>query len=114
MELIQAALGDLTHIDHIDQSLAPVDESTFDRSTVDLVRGMYEEWARSAEGLLERIERVERRSGRLVDAEQLRHSHGRIRAMLSFSLDALEQGHYEAQQPGTPIEEVRRELRARV
>lgn len=109
-EVIRSALGDIRHIENLDESLAPTDPSNFDRRTVALVRGMYEEWARSVESLLTRIARVEERQGPLPDAQALRDALGRTSAMLSISMDRLEHDHHLAQSSGIPIGEVRREL----
>jgi|SRR6185437_8718137 len=110
-ELIESALGEIRHIENLDESLAPSDATEYDRQTVALVRGMYEEWARSVEGLLDRIDRLEHRHGSLPGADALRDAHGRTCAMLNISLERLERDYHLAQSPGVPIEEVRRELR---
>jgi hypothetical protein len=110
-ELIESALGEIRHIENLDESLAPSDAAEYDRQTVALVRGMYEEWARSVEGLLDRMDRLEHRQGPLRGADALRAAHGRTCAMLSITLERLERDYQLAQSPGVPIEEVRRELR---
>jgi len=114
-ELIQSALGEIRHVQNLDESLAPQDPAHFDRQTVALLRGMYEDWARQAEGLLERIAPLERRCGPIEGAQALRDAHGRTRAMLSIPLDRLERAHKDAVEGRTsPVEEVRRELRLRI
>ena len=111
-ELVQSALEDFRHIQNLDEGLAPADPSQFDRQTIALLRGMYEEWTRLAEALLERVDRLEKRGAPVAASDALRDAHGRTRAMLSISLERLEQGHRAAVEgKGIPIEEVRRELR---
>ena len=111
-ELVQSALEDIRHIQNIDEGLAPSDPSHFDRQTIALVRGMYEAWVRAAEALLERIDRLEQSGTTVAASNSLRDAHGRTRAMLSLSLDQLEEGHRAAVGgKGIPIAEVRRELR---
>lgn len=111
-ELIQSALSELGHIQNLDESLAAGDAPQFDRQTVALLRGMYEEWAHQTEALLDRVAQLERGSRTIVGAEALRDAHGRTRAMLSIPLDRLERSHGEAIAGRTvSAEEVRRELR---
>jgi hypothetical protein len=114
IKLIQCALGHLHQIEQLDESLAPADPAEFDRDTVALIYGMYEEWVRAAEALLDRTNPLERRLGPLEGADTLRHACGRTRAMLMVPVERLERDHYLADKPGTPIEEVRRELRTRI
>ena len=110
-ELIRSALSEIRHIENLDEKLAPADSTQFDRRTVALLRGMYEEWARQAEELLDRVGPLER-TGPIAGAEELRNAHGRTRALLSIPLDRLERSHKDAVQGRTvPAEEVRRELR---
>jgi hypothetical protein len=111
-ELVQSALSDIRHIEKLDESLAPADPSDFDRQTIALVRGMYEDWARQAEGLLERLARLEKSGQRVSGDDELQRAYGRTRAMLSIPLDQLESSHKDAVGGrAAPIEEVRRELR---
>jgi hypothetical protein len=111
-ELVQSALDEIRHIEKVDESLAPGESSKFDRQTVALVRGMYEDWSRAADALLDRVTRLERHSRAIPGAESLRDAQGRVRAMLSVSLDRLEEDHLDADGiRGIPIEEVRSELR---
>lgn len=111
-ELVQSAIEEIRHIEKLDEGLAPSDPSHFDRQTIALLRGMYEEWAMDAEALLERIARLEQTGSSIPASDLLRDAHGRTRAMLAISLDELEEGHRAAiTGKGIPIEEVRRELR---
>jgi len=112
-ELIQAALNDIRHIERLDENLAPADPTDFDRQTVAIMRGMYDDWARQTEGLLDRIAPLERTGRLIAGSDELRHAHGRTRAMLSISMERLERGHRDAVAGrAIPIEEVRRGLRS--
>lgn len=111
-ELVQSALEGIRHIGKLDEELAPADPSDFDRQTIALLRGMYEEWVRATEVLLERVDRFERSGTFVAESNGLRDAHGRTRAMLSISLDRLQEGHEAAVTgKGIPIQEIRRELR---
>jgi len=114
-QLVESALSELEQIEKIDQSLAPEDPLQFDRRTVGLLRSMYEQWARETQGLLERVARLEERSGAIAGAQGLRDAHGRTMAMLSISLEHMEEARQQvAEGRLIPIEEVRRELRLKV
>src|SRR5579884_700145 len=89
--LISASLSELQEIKQLDESLSPETPAQFDRQTAALVRGMYEDWARQTEALLDRVRTLEAHTGPLVRAEELRDAHGHVRAMLSVSLDAIEE-----------------------
>ena len=111
-QLIEFALKDLEQVEKLDESLSPSEPSQFDRQMAALVRGLYDQWAREAEALLDRIASLERRAGQIAGSEALRDAHGRIRAMLSISLDDLEESRRQLASGRTvPIAEVRRELR---
>ena len=111
-QIVQSALSEIKSIEKLDQSLVPQDPKRFDRETIALLRETYEQWARGADALLERVSRIEAVSGRVPDSELLRQAHGRTRAMLSIPLDRLERAHYDIVQGRTKsAAEVRRELR---
>ena len=111
-ELLQSSLSEITHIECLDESLAPSDPASFDRRTIALLRDIYETWAKQAESLITHLSKIERLHGPLPGVDDLKRAHGRTRAMLSISLDALERGHRDAVAGRTtPIAEVRRELR---
>lgn len=113
-EMVRSALDEIHHIEKLDESLAPGEPDRFDRRTVALLRGMYEEWARQAEGLLERVARIAAQEP-IAGAEALRDSIGRTRAMLSIPLDRIELAHRAAVEGrGIPAEEVRRGVRVGV
>jgi len=115
MQLIDSALDELRQIEKLDQSLAPQDPLDFDRQTAALIREMYERWVGEAELLLQRVARVESSRGRIASAQLLRDAVGRTRAMLSISLDAMEESRRQVREGRLiPVEEVRRELRAKV
>jgi hypothetical protein len=112
--LVSSALAEIDQIQKLDESLAPQEPLQFDRRTAALVRGMYEKWAQETELLLNRLEAIERRFGRIPEAQNLRDAHGRTMAMLSTSLEDLEQGVRDVAEGRThSINEVRRELHLR-
>ena len=89
-QLVESALGELSQIEKLDQSLAPADPLEFDRKTAALIRGLYEGWAHETESLLDRVGQAERRFGVIAAAVGLRSAFGRTMAMLSISLDDME------------------------
>jgi hypothetical protein len=112
---IESILADLGWIKKIDATLIPSTRAALERPVVALVRGLYEDWARQAEGLLDRVERLQARSQPIDGYEALRDAHGSTRAMLSISLEAMEQARRDLIEGRTvPAEEVRRGLRVGV
>ncbi len=111
LELIQYALAEIRHIRNLDQKILRPNEVVPDRGSLTLLRGMYNEWCQSVEGLLVRIARLEETHGPLAGAKDLRDAHGRTRAMLNISLARLERDREEGKRPGIPIGEVRGALR---
>lgn len=110
-QLVDSALTDLKNIERLDEGLSSANPAQFDRATAALIRGLYDQWAREAEGLLDRISSFELRSRRVPGAEGLRDANGRIRAMLSVSLDHVEEARRQLAEGRTiPLAEVRREL----
>ena len=111
---IQSALADLERIKRLDNSLLPVKVGPLDPTTLKLVWRMYEEWAQNTQTLLNRIEQLEKRVGKIGPKEALWDAYGRLRAMLSVGLDGWVISEEELEEEGIPIEEVRRELRDRI
>jgi hypothetical protein len=112
---IESILADLGWIKKIDATLIPNSKAGLERPLAALVRGLYEDWARQAEGLLDRVEQLQARSKPIGGYESLRDAHGRTRAMLSISLEDMEQARRDLIEGRTvPAEEVRRELRVGV
>jgi len=111
-QLMESALRELDQIKRLDETLMPDSTAVSDRPTAALVRGMYEEWAHQAEALLERVERLQSRSGPVEGYELLRDAHGQTKAMLSVSLEEMDQARRDvAEGRLIPAQEVRRELR---
>jgi len=111
-ELIGAALGEIRHIQNLDESMALPDGDEFDAETAHVLRRMYADWAGQADALLERVSRIERGGRAIPGADRLRDAYGRTRAMLAVPLDRIQRDHHAAQQPGIALGEVRRELRS--
>lgn len=113
-QLVQSALSEYDRIKQLDGELAPRSNAEHDRHTAVLIRGMYEDWARQADALLDRVTRVQKRFGPVADSEKLGDMYGRTRAMLSVTLEQIERARRDVAEGRTiPMEEVRRELRLR-
>lgn len=110
--LVEGALGDLRRVELLEEELAPAGLDQFDRQSVALLRGLYEQWANDARALLDRVAQAERRFGPIAGVEALRDGLGRTLAMLSVSIEDMEAGRRDILE-GRMIsgEEVRRELR---
>ncbi|HWE92938.1 MAG TPA: hypothetical protein VG269_03120 [Tepidisphaeraceae bacterium] len=112
---IESSLADLEWIKRVDGTLMPDTKAALERPTAVMVRGLYEDWARQAEGLLDRVERLQAHTKPIPGYEALRDAHGRTRAMLSVSLEDMEQGRRDLLEGRmVSAEEVRRELRVGV
>jgi hypothetical protein len=111
-QVIESALSELEQVQKLDETLIPDSKTASDGPTVALVRGMYEQWAQQAEALLDRVERLQSRSGPIPGYQSLRNELGRIKAMLSVSLEEMELARQDlAAGRLVSAEEVRRELR---
>jgi hypothetical protein len=112
--LIEGVKTDLKELETLDSDLATSDPEKFDMQVAAILRGMYDQWAREAEGVLERVSLVKRMGGKVGGAEELRDQHGRVRAMLSVTLKDLAEARRQLQQGRThSLEEVRRVIRSR-
>jgi hypothetical protein len=110
-QVVRAAIVELDQVEKLDENLMPEGSSRYNRQTAVLLRGIYEEWAHQAEGLLYRLGRLEKRSIVVEGAGELRDAYGRTRAMLSVSPEQLEAAQQDLEAGRvTPLEEVRREL----
>src|SRR5881227_1506479 len=58
--LIRSALVELQQIDALDACLAAPDPASFDEQAATLLRGMYEQWARDADAVLDRVASAQR------------------------------------------------------
>ncbi|HET6249199.1 MAG TPA: hypothetical protein VFE47_16005 [Tepidisphaeraceae bacterium] len=111
-ELVRAALTDLEQIQGLDATLKALEKPKANRHAAALTLGLYEEWSREAEGVLERVKRLGDGVATIDGADELNRAHGRTRAMLSISLDDLIAANDDIDADRTvPIEEVRRDLR---
>jgi hypothetical protein len=108
-QLVRSALTDVAEIEALDAALA--DGDSFDPHAAVLLRGMYEQWTRDADAVLERVAKVQRMGVTVNGVQQLRDAHGRLLAMLQVSLDAIAQGRRQFRQgPTWTNQEIRREL----
>ena len=111
-QLVESSLNDHQELERLDHFLAPNDPEQWDLQVAALLRGMYEQWAREAEGVLERVSQVKRMGGTVQRATELRDGHGRVRAMLSVALTEIAEGRQQLKDGRCrSAEEVRRELR---
>lgn len=111
-QLVEGALADLERIELLEKGLAPAGLSQFDRQSVALIRGLYEQWANDARALLDRADQAERRFGRIDRVRDLRDALGRTLAMLSVSIEDMEAGRRDILDGRMSSgEEARRELR---
>lgn len=114
-EFVGATLADYRHIRKLDE-IPSGQPLVFDRQVAILIRRMYEEWATQAEGLLMRLRTMKSGANAnpiVADVSELRDAVLRTRAMLSVSLEEIEEGIAECERGETvTLEEVRRELRA--
>ena len=111
--LIASALEELRGIREFDVCLAPASPAEFDRQAAMLLRGMYEQWVRDADAVLDRVGRVTRLGRKVAGADDIRNEQGRVLAMLGTTIDELEESRRLFRTGRTySAEEVRRELRA--
>lgn len=96
-QLVRSSLTDLAEIQSLDNGLAQP-EGDFDSQSAVLLRGMYEQWTRDADAVLERIGKVERMGIAVAAAEELRDAQGRLLAMLQVGLDDIENGRRQFRQ----------------
>jgi len=109
-QLVEAALAELQRIEMLDKNFMPVD-ARFDPQAAALLIGIYDEWARQAEGLEDRLARLAGRSINVPGAALLRDAHGRVRAMLSVPLEHIEEAEADLNAGRMlSVQEVRREL----
>jgi hypothetical protein len=96
-QLVRSSLTDLAEIEALDSGLAQPD-GAFDAQSAVLLRGMYEQWTRDADAVLERVAKVERMGIKVPAAGDLRDAQGRLLAMLQVSLDEIQQGQRQFRQ----------------
>src|SRR6266496_5513071 len=71
-QLVRSALTDLADIESFDVGLAKPVADDFDPQSAILLRGMYEQWTRDADAVLERVAKVERMGIAVTAAQDLR------------------------------------------
>jgi hypothetical protein len=115
-KLVRSALTELQQIEALDASLADHAPAEFDEHTAAILHGMYDQWARDADAVLDRATNARELGVHLDSAiADLRHAQGRVRAALAVTPQAVADARSDfAAGRSHPIEEVRRELRAGV
>jgi len=114
-QLVRSALIDWAEIESLDSSLAQSDADDFDPQSAVLLRGMYEQWTRDVDAVLERVAKVERMGITVTSAEDLRDAQGRVLAMLQVTLADIQDGRRQFRQGRVwTREELRGELGLRI
>ena len=114
-QLVAASLSELAAVNGLDASLAPRGPAEFDRQAAVLLRGMYEQWSRDADAVVERAGRVTRLGREVPRLTELRDEQGRVLAMLKSSIDDIERARRQlGTAPTYTTQEVRNALRAGV
>ena len=110
-QLVRSAMTDLANIETFDRGLARPDTADFDPQSAILLRGMYEQWTRDTDAVLERVAKVERMGIAVPSANNLRDAQGRLLAMLQVTLDDIQHGRRQFRQGRVwNREEIRGEL----
>jgi hypothetical protein len=115
-QLIRSALGELRQIEALDACLAGHRSAAFDEQAAAVLRGMYDQWVRDADAVLDRAGRAGALGVQLASAvSELRDAQGRVRAALAVTPEAITEARADFDAGRTySTEEVRRELRAGV
>lgn len=109
--LVHAALAELAEIEALDACLAAPDADRFDAQTAVLLRGMYEQWTRDADPVLERVNKIRRMGLTVPNADALADAQGRLFAMLQVTPEDVERGRRQHRQTRTwSREEIRAQL----
>lgn len=110
-QLVRSGLTDLADIESFDNGLARPDAADFDPQSAILLRGMYEQWTRDADAIIERVAKVEGMGITVPSGNKLRDAQGRLLAMLQVTLDDIQRGRRQFRQGRTwNREEIRGEL----
>ncbi|HEX8523122.1 MAG TPA: hypothetical protein VF669_12770 [Tepidisphaeraceae bacterium] len=109
--LVSSLLGELEYLWTLYFSVDPEADPA---AEVEL-REMFERWADAGDEALDRLARLQREESIAVPSYvELMHGHGRVRAMLSVSLEDLAEVRAQIRRGEViPLEEVKRELRLR-
>src|SRR4051812_3554164 len=77
--LIRSALVELQQIEALDACLAAPDSTPFDEQAATLLRGIYDQWARDVDAVLDRVTSAQRLGVSVAPAlEELRDAQGRV------------------------------------
>src|SRR6266566_6390256 len=87
--LIDGARNDLLELEKLDSAVAADEQDGLGVQVAAILRGMYDEWARQAEAVLDKVSIVTEMGVVLRGIEELRDAHGRTRAMLSVTLNDI-------------------------
>lgn len=111
--LIDFSLAKREGIEGLDVEMGRVALCYAQRKAAMAMRAMYSEWTEEATGLLRHVRETGLGEKLPAKTDQLSYAIARIKAMLSISLEDIEQGAKDIRDGNTfSLEEVRRELRA--
>ena len=111
--LMMLALANYVALRQFDQGMGGLALNRRNRAAAVAMRSLYEQWASQADELLSRMRQLGLRNSAGSDFECLDTAVARTRAMLSVTLESLDQADEELRAGRTcTLEEVRRELRA--
>jgi len=112
--LLDFALAEYERIRKLDEALGLLALKYSDRSGALAIRQLYRQWADQSDELLDRVRGYGLRERFAAPFDRLEDAVGRTRAMLSITLESLEQADEEIRTGNVmSLGEVRRELRAR-
>jgi hypothetical protein len=113
-DLIELLILRFRKIEDLDQLLGDVSVNPKDRPAANAIRAMYQEWADTADLVIERVSTLPLKVDAQSLVESLRHSVGRTRARLGSSLDRLAIADQQIERGETlTLQEVRNGLHAR-
>jgi hypothetical protein len=117
--MVAIAIQQFEKIRALDEALASpreVEDAAFNTDAAVGLRLMYDEAAQDADRILDRIDRLERRTKKVVTgSNELRDWHGKTMAMLSVSLEDIARGIEQAKRGEVvPASVLRNELRNRL
>jgi len=113
-DLIELLILRFRKLEDLDELLGNVSVNPKDRPAANAIRAMYQDWADTADAVIERVSKLPLKADAKSLVESLRHSVGRTRARLGSSLDRLAIADQQIERGETlTLEEVRNGLHAR-
>jgi hypothetical protein len=116
-KLVSAALADLQRLRDYELQCFARDwrDADLHRNLTRSLHGLYQQWARDAEEVVERVRSLSAAGTPVAGADQLEEACGSVLARLQLAPDQIERGTAQARRGETvPGEVLRNELRARL